>query len=302
MKSSGDFPWSYNPREGYLVSANNRPTPTATPVGYFFSSDDRVSRLTSLSGGGDRLDVAAVKAIQRDVYMPSSAKLRDAFIEGLDVAGLASSAGPEADEAIARIRDWDGHYHAGSVGAVSFEQFRAGFLHAFYARLLGEEHGAIMERRGVLVRDMERASRDVLDAALAAGLEAAGKGLDAFTDWSDMHRLSLAHPLSMLPVIGDRYHFGDHGVGGSSETIMKTAHDASATRHTVRYGANARHVSDMTDMDENYFVLLGGQDGWLNSSTMLDQWPLWQSGGYVRMPLTPDGVRASFPHVTVIDN
>ena len=84
--------------------------------------------------------------------------------------------------------------------------------------------------------------------------------------------------------------------------IMKTAHDASATRHTVRYGANARHVSDMTDMDENYFVLLGGQDGWLNSSTMLDQWPLWQSGGYVRMPLTPEGVRSSFPHVTVIDN
>ncbi len=300
MRSSGDFPWSYNPRQAYLVSANNKPTRTATPVGYFFSSDDRVSRLASLAGGGDRLDVDAVKAIQQDVYMPSSAKLRDAFIEGLDAAGLASSAGPEAAEAIARIRDWDGHYRAGSVGAVSFEQFRAGFVQAFYDRLLGEEHGAVMARRGVLVRDMEQASREVHDAALAAGLEAAGEGLDRFTDWSDMHRLSLAHPLSMLPVIGDRYRFGDHGVGGSSETIMKTAHDASATRHTVRYGANARHVSDMTNMDENYFVLLGGQDGWLNSSTMLDQWPLWQSGGYVRVPLTPEGVRASFPHVTVI--
>ncbi|MCY4609457.1 MAG: penicillin acylase family protein [bacterium] len=303
MQSSGDFPWSYNPRQGYLVSANNRPTRTATPVGFFFSSDDRVSRLASLTGGGGRLDVAAVKAIQRDVYMPSSARLRDDFIEGLEAAGLVSSAGREAAEAITRMRNWDGHYRAGSVGAVSFEQFRAGFVHSFYSRLLGEEHGAIMARRGgVLVRDMEQASREVLDAALTAGLEAAEKGLDVFTDWSDMHRLSLAHPLSMLPVIGERYRFGDHGVGGSSETIMKTAHDASATRHTVRYGANARHVSDMTDMDENYFVLLGGQDGWLNSSTMLDQWPLWQSGGYVRMPLTPEGVRASFPHVTVIDN
>ena len=306
MRSSGDFPWSYNPRKGYLVSANNKPTRTATPVGYFFSSDDRVSRLASLAGGGERLDVAAVKAIQQDVYMPSSATLRDAFIEGLDVAGLASSAGPEAADAIARIRDWDGHYRADSVGAVSFEQFRAGFVQAFYDRLLGEEHAAIMVRRGglaeMMLRDMEGASREVLDAALAAGLEAAGEGLDRFTDWSDMHRLSLAHPLSMLPVIGNRYRFGDHGVGGSSETIMKTAHDASATRHTVRYGANARHVSDMTNMDENYFVLLGGQDGWLNSSTMLDQWPLWQSGGYVRVPLTTEGVRASFPHVTVIGN
>ncbi len=302
MQSSADLPWSYNPRQGYLVSANNRPTRTDTPVGYFFSSDDRVSRLASLAEGGDRLDVAAVKAIQQDVYMPSSARLRDAFIAGLGTAGLASSAGPEAAEAIARIRNWDGHYRAGSMGAVSFEQFRAGFLHSFYGQRFGEEHGAIMARRGDLAHDMERASREVLDVALAAGLEAAGEGLDQFADWADMHRLSLAHPLSMLPVIGERYRFGDHGVGGSSETIMKTDHDASASRHTVRYGANARHVSDMTDMDENYFVLLGGQDGWLNSSTMLDQWPLWQSGGYVRMPLTAEGVRASFPHVTVTEN
>ncbi len=304
MTTSADLPWSYNPPKGYLVSANNRPTRTATPVGYFFSSDDRVSRLGSLAGGSERLDVAAVKAIQRDVYMPSSARLRDIFIAGLDASGLTSSAGAHAAEAIARMRDWDGHYHAGSIGAVSFEQFRTAFIHTFYSHLLGEEHGAVMVRRGglakELVHDVERASRDVLDAALAAGLDAAGTGLDAFADWADMHRLSLAHPLSLLPVIGSRYDFGDHGVGGSSETIMKTAHDASGTRHTVRYGANARHVSDMTDMDENYFVLLGGQDGWLNSSTMLDQWPLWQSGAYVRVPLTRDGVRESFPHVTVI--
>ena len=304
MTSSGDLPWSYNPPQGYLVSANNRPARTDTPVGFFFSSDDRVSRLASLADGRDRLDVAAVKAIQRDVYMPSSARLRDVFIAGLEASGLASSAGAQAREAIARMRDWDGHYHAESIGAVSFEQFRAGFIDTFYARLLGEEHGAIVARRGGLAKelrqDIERASRDVFDDALRAGLDAAGKGLDAYADWADMHRLSLAHPLSLLPVIGSRYDFGDPGVGGSSETIMKTAHDAIGTRHTVRYGANARHVSDMSDIDENYFVLLGGQDGWLNSSTMLDQWPLWQSGGYVRVPLTRSGVHASFPHVTVI--
>ena len=77
---------------------------------------------------------------------------------------------------------------------------------------------------------------------------------------------------------------------------MKTAHEASAGRHTVRYGANARHVSDMADMDENYFVLLGGQDGWINSSTMLDQWPSWRSGEYVRVPLSLDSVRKAFTH------
>ena len=143
---------------------------------------------------------------------------------------------------------------------------------------------------------------ETLRAALAAGLAAAAEGLDSFADWGEMHRLSLAHPLSNVPLIGGRYEFAEAGVGGSSETLMKTAHDASGERHSVNYGSNARHISDMTDPDENYFVLLGGQDGWFNSTTILDQWELWRRGDYVRVPLTPDEVRASFPHVLSLTN
>ena len=32
-------------------------------------------------------------------------------------------------------------------------------------------------------------------------------------------------------------------------------------RHFTRYGSNARHISDLSNIDRNYFVLLGGQDG-----------------------------------------
>jgi penicillin G amidase len=69
-------------------------------------------------------------------------------------------------------------------------------------------------------------------------------------------------------------------------------------RHRAGYGSNARHISDLSDMDRNWFVLLGGQDGWLNSSTFLDQVPLWLEGEYVEMPLRLETVRARFRHVT----
>ena len=83
---------------------------------------------------------------------------------------------------------------------------------------------------------------------------------------------------------------------------MKTAHNTTAERHGVTYGSNARHISDMSDPDANWFVLLGGQDGWFNSSTMMDQWALWRSGDYVRVPLTPSEVRATFPHALALEN
>ena len=306
MRSSADLPFSFNPRQGFLVSANNKPARTAMPVGFFFSSDDRVVRMADMIGSDGPVDIEAVMKIQQDVFMPSSVMLRGLFIDGLETAGLAASAGPRAAEALRRMREWDGHYRADSVEAVSFEQFRYGFSRRFYGLLLGDgDRDGFAGIGGVaplLREDIKLADDETLRAALAAGLDASATGLDKFASWSDMHRLSLAHPLSFVPVIGSSYRFGDHGVGGSSETLMKTAHESSADRHTVRYGANARHVSDMTDMDENHFVLLGGQDGWLNSSTMLDQWPLWHAGEYVRIPLSLDTVRATFTRRLVVGN
>ena len=189
---------------------------------------------------------------------------------------------------------------------MTFEQFRHGFTARFYVLLYGEDDGqafASVDRRTALLdEEIAAAGEKTLRAALTAGLNAAVDGLESFANWGEMHRLSLAHPLSYVPLIGGRYEFAEAGVGGSSATLMKTAHDPTAERHTVNYGSNARHISDMTDPDGNYFVLLGGQDGWFNSTTILDQWELWRRGDYVRVPLTLDAVRASFPHTLSLKN
>ena len=306
MRTGADLPYSLNPETGFLVSANNRPSETDIPVGFFFSPDDRVKRMTRLIGGEAEVGVETLKALQRDVYMPSSAELRDLFLARLDGLGLAAAADAKGAEAIGRLREWDGAYRRESLGAVAFEQFRHGFVRRFYVLLYGEDDGEAFAklRRGaaLLADDIADADEATVRAALAAGLSAAADGLDAFSGWGDMHRLRLAHPLSRVPLIGGRYRFVEEGVAGSSETVMKTAHNATAERHTVTYGSNARHISDLSDPDENYFVLLGGQDGWFNSTTMLDQWELWRRGEYVRVPLTPSGVHASFPHVLSLEN
>jgi penicillin amidase len=43
---------------------------------------------------------------------------------------------------------------------------------------------------------------------------------------------------------------------------------------------------------------LGGQDGWLGSTTFADQITLWQKGEYVALPLRPETARATFPYHT----
>jgi penicillin amidase len=105
-----------------------------------------------------------------------------------------------------------------------------------------------------------------------------------FENWGEMHRLSLNHYFSRIPVIGRNYRFGDYPVGGSYTSLMKTAHNVTNKKHETYFGAQARFISLLHDPKENYAVLMGGQDGWLKSPQFIDQVPLWLKGEYIRMP------------------
>jgi penicillin amidase len=81
---------------------------------------------------------------------------------------------------------------------------------------------------------------------------------------------------------------------------MKTGHGLVSGPHEVSFGSMARHVSDLSDPDANWFVLFGGQDGWLGSANFADQVPLWREGRSIRVPLRPATVAAEFPRTTVL--
>ncbi len=75
--TSVDLPWSLNPPSGFLASANNPPTATDIPVGFFFITSERVERLQALLAAKPKLSVDDLRALQRDVVSPASARLRD---------------------------------------------------------------------------------------------------------------------------------------------------------------------------------------------------------------------------------
>jgi penicillin amidase len=120
------------------------------------------------------------------------------------------------------------------------------------------------------------------------------------TIWGERHRLRLAHPFGLIPIIGRRYRFADLPASGTSESLMKTAHGLTNRRHSASYGSVARHISDLSDPDANYFALLGGQDGCFGSANFTDQVALWQRGEYVALPLRPSSAAKNFRHRTVL--
>ncbi len=299
-----ELPASYNPPEGVLASANNRPTREGPMVGWFYSPDDRVERMAAVVGQKQRLGLDDIKALQRDTYMQSGVDMRDLFVGAMDRLGVTAAASDEEREVIRLLRTWDGQFTAEARGPVAFELFRTSFTARFYETLYGAEDwqafAGLGRAKEMLLNDIAATDDDAMTRQLRAALADATEALRDIPDWGTMHRLELRHPLAFIPIIGDRFRFGDHPIGGSNDTLMKTAHSASKERHRVRYGSQARHVSDMTDPDANWFVLLGGQDGWINSSTFLDQVPMWLEGEYIHMPLRLETVQAEFDRTVTL--
>ena len=83
--------------------------------------------------------------------------------------------------------------------------------------------------------------------------------------------------------------------------MFKSAHGLITGRHAVAYGSNARYVFDLSDLDGNRLVLLGGQDGNPGSPAFLDQTELFRRGEYITVPLDPAAARANFPHLTMLE-
>jgi penicillin amidase len=293
--SAADLPQCTDPESGYVASANERPADGAPVVGYHFSPPDRKQRLEHLIRSSERLSVAKIAQIQRDPHSATALMQRCHLVGWLQTAEVRDA---RKRRFIADLAAWNGDYSAQSRGALAFELLSHHLARVLIPNRRRAAYDAAWGTRQLIWEDVLAADPQVRQRALERALKRAAKDIGRRETWSARHRLRLGHPLALVPLSGRAYRFADRATGGSSETLMKTAHALTNRRHGSRYGSGARHISDLSDPDANFFVLLGGQDGWLGSNTLLDQLPLWESGEYVTVPLRPETARDTFPFLT----
>ncbi len=295
-----DLPWVYNPPEGYVASANDRPDYIDRPIGFFYSPKDRVNRIGEIIRKKSHMGIDDFAAMHRDVLSPDAYALAQDLLADINRHRFENS---EINGLIERLSGWDGSYLASSSGAVAFEiiiYHLVSNLDAWQdetkkpARLAGQ-WGALKK---FLIDDLRALSSDKHKQTLETVLMEAARDAAKFASWGDMHRVRIAHAFSNIPWIGKRFVIDEPPCDGSRETLMKRAHGLVNDRHRATYGAQARQISDMADPDRNFFVIFGGQDGWVGSENAADQTVLWRDGGYMRLPLRQETIEQEFDRVT----
>jgi penicillin amidase len=293
---STDLPAAYNPAQGFLVSANNTPARTEPPVALLGNWNDRYLTLHGFLKKRTAVTVKDLMHLQQSVFSRDSLELARAV---LAAAGGALGADSKLRKALAA---WDGNYRPQSKGAAALELCAYHLASSYYPRRYGEKIAAfLLSSPAVYAFLAEDLKRPDAGKALGQALGRAEADLEQYDRWDKLHRLRLSHPLGRIPVLGWRFRFGgEEAASGSTNTVTKTAHRLSHQSHYVTYGANSRHISDLSDLDRNYFMLMGGQDGYWGSPNYLDLFRLWQQNRYVQVPLRLESVDKVFTRRMVL--
>jgi len=233
-----------------------------------------------------RITTDDLRTLQRDVYSSASHRAAEAIIESAHRAGID----PQSSPILSAILRWDGHYTTDSAGAAAYQRLLDSLLDELYKSRYATPIIRTM-RSGAYVHDFVREdlASPASESAFRRALDHASIDYDPAQTWGDVHRLAIAHPLSNIPVLGSRYTFDNIPSAGTTTTVHKAAHSINGGRHQVTFGANSRLICDLSDLDANLVVLLGGQDGHLGSEHFIDQVPLWQSGEMIPLPLSREG-------------
>jgi len=124
-----DLPQSYNPREGFIVTANNNMNRygKVSPINLSMGSY-RSDRITELLSQDKKFDLKDMADIQYDLHSNQADLFLFILLPLLE----------EEDEHAKILRDWDRRYSPGSKGAEFFESFYKSLFMLVFGKIIGD--------------------------------------------------------------------------------------------------------------------------------------------------------------------
>lgn len=281
-----EWPQVYNPREGFIVTANNKVTAPnyPYPISLEWEEPYRAERIRQMILAKDRLSVADMAAMQADVRTP----LYAAFKPVLQALNPISA---NAQAWKAKLLAWDGVARVESRETTVFEAW-----YTELSRLPAKEVGAeFWEEPRYLLAAMKNGdpnctvgdssqtyTRTCLEYA-ALALEKALDRLGANVPrWGELHRAAFPHQvLTQTPL--KRFSDRAVGVGGDRYTVNRGVYDPKTFTMTV--GSSYREILDFSDLENSLFIQPMGQSGNPLSGQYANLLPIWRKVQYLPMKM-----------------
>ena len=286
------LPNSVNPKEGYIVTANNNLTPNDFPnrnaIGWEWASPYRAHRIEEVLGSGKRQTATDFMALQND-YVSLSARSLVPLLKGV------SSADKETEKARKLLLDWNFELAESSIPATIYVEFENLVEQEFLTMLVPQnarlyiktlsttkmvdwlvsgrkEFGKnpIEGRNQFMVQCLEKAVQNIKRRL--------GNDMDnwQYGQLKNKH-IFIAHPMSGLvsTAMQEKINVGPYLRGGNGETVNSTGDNLNQT-----HGASFRIIVDTKNWDNTLGNNSPGQSANPDSRHYKDLIDLWAKGAY----------------------
>ncbi len=306
-----ELPYTLNPSQGYIVTANNRVPPSNYP--YLITSDwdygFRAQRIVELiESGPQKIDLAYVQKMQADSYDSSSAFILPILLQ-LPLE--------DAEQRAARqlLQNWDGQATADSAAAALYAAFWKHLLLLTFGDDLpkdnppngGDRYFEVLryltqEPNSFWWDDQttpEQEDRDLIfQRALAAAIEELRKTLGKDPQqwrWGNLHTATFRNATfgeSGIAPLEALFNRGPFPTGGGASIVNATGWDTSLG-YFVIWVPSMRMIVDLSDLSNSLTVHTTGQSGHAFHPHYIDMAPLWSAVQYYPMWWEESAVQAN---------
>jgi penicillin G amidase len=302
-----ELPNSYNPREGFLVTANNKPGKNYNHyISYLFEPHYRSERISDFLKNRNALSVEDFKLIQRDVFS-LQAKEFCGYI--FDTYREIRNPSDEEKLYLDILRNWDYEMRIYSYEAAIFAQFEIELYKNLYKDLLGEElfenyifmnsfpvktTSKILRQNNSWIFDRnnpgnsKQRKSEIIRKSFSEAISNLKIifGTNDYTKWfwGDIHQIEIKHPLGIVPELSTMLNIGPFKAGGNGTTVSVAQYSFNNALRSNSFhsqvGSSMRMIIDLEKIKESYTIIPTGQSGQALHPNFKDQARLWMHYNY----------------------
>ncbi|KAA3612211.1 MAG: penicillin acylase family protein [Calditrichaeota bacterium] len=314
-----NLPNSWNPRSGFIVTANN--SSIAAGTNYYLSNawepDSRARRIHQLLLEKEKFAIKDFQNMQMDEFSLHAIDLLPVLSKNMDVQKLSKT----NRQIWQLLLEWNGEMDEVSAGATIFNHLYIHLLDdLFKDQLEPEIYHEFLRWTNIPIRAMENlmanpnsrwwddqqtTDRERLPDILLRAfnqtceqlIENYGDG-PGFWEWGRIHRFTLRHPIGQLPPFDYIFDRGEYNMGGSAGSINKAEYRFFKP-FAVDVGASMRQIIDLNHPELAYTILPGGQSGQPFSDHYDDQITMWRHGQYKVVSMARDSLHSSVARIQI---
>ena len=310
-----ELPSTYNPKCGFVASANNRTIGNKYPyyISCWYDLPNRYQAIVEDLSAKDKLGVEDFKVIQSDQKSRFGMKMTPVFLEALE--SRKSELTETGKAALEILSKWDYTMPVSSIASGIFEQTYVELSRVIFEDELGPElyKKFIQERLmpeylidglrvkkeslwcdNVLTKDKKESFSDNITEAFNAAIKVlqVKMGEDVMKwQWGNIHTLSLMHPLGKVPILNKAFNLnrGPYAVGGSYHTVSPFSYPLE-NPFLADNGSSHRHIFTVGDWDNSLTVIPTGESGIPASKFYCDQTGMYINYKYHQDPFSQAAV------------